>query len=630
MSARLKKHPVTGHPTKGNANKPVKNKTKTAATVKTKAPAAKGKPKKAAPSMEVMFTAPTEDRSGKVKKGYCDLGHPRCQNRHFELRNHYRCVKCGFQLHNSEFGCGHPYDDAGHVICPDGFGCDLGRKIPARGNLSSDDSNDGDSFTPQVTHVKRSVARLDDSSDESESEMEDSDLGRLHRKRPPQTPMLRELVPLNDGEFPIPDPSDDDQTTDGKPAAKETGSKKTSSASKTKKSSPTDSDVPDSDGKPVNSFFRLYFDTDGKVVGYDNKTWKEISAQAMRTIVSQCTGMGTRSMPKHEMIQAMEKEYDEWDQMGRPPPGNNLGRHGKQKVAPDKATANCKMRLFNVVFSADHVSDLENLMKKGDGRDNQDIAMAKHQQWFWRPVRESYVDSIEEYGINKYEDNEYFKDRPGLDLNHFCEHPWKKLREMWKACCAEYNRHKKNYTASGQHSNDFYQFTNGNLVMYYFHLCLRDKPNVIDVVEADLPDQEGRNGNAYITVAAGNKRKKETAFTDILKELVDREPESSEIKELVEFHKQSHELEIKKLQFAQSTYDLEEERRQEEKRAALWEELKDVDNRLERLFVILDNDPPQHRVEYYRSDLTTYMNRKEELKAILFPKADNDPTHKAV
>ncbi|GAX27883.1 hypothetical protein FisN_13Hu003 [Fistulifera solaris] len=457
--------------------------------------------------------------------------------------------------------------------------------------------------------------------------MEDLELGRLHRKRPPQTPLLRELVPLDDGEFPPPDPTDDDLSTDGKPAAKVTASKKASSTSKKKKSSPTNSDVPDSDGKPVNSLFRLFFDTDGKVVGYDSKTWKEISAQAMRTIVSQCTGVGTRNMPKHEMIKVMEKEYDEWDQMGRPPPGNNLGKHGKQKVAPDKATANCKMRLFNVVFSPEHVKGLENLMKKGEGRDTSDNATIKHQQWFWRPVRESYVDSIEEYGINKYEDNEYFKDRPGLDLNHYCEHSWKKLREMWKACCAEYNRHKKNYTASGQHSNDFYQFTNGNLVMYYFHLCLKERPNVIEVVEADLPDQEGRNGNAYTTEATGNKRKKEKAFTDLLKELVvDRESEQSGIKDLVEQYKQSHEFEVKKLQFAQSTYDLEEERRQDEKRAALREELKDVDNRLERLFDILDNNPPQHRVEYYRKDLTMYMNRKEELKAILFPNANKNPT----
>jgi hypothetical protein len=622
MAERLAKHPVTGHPTK-----PAPKHSKAAGKSKAKVPAAKAKPKEAP---VVLCQELVPDATGKYPPGRCSLG-AHCKNEDFELRPHYKCKVCRLQLHNFALGCGAQYNEDGGVVCPEGFGCDLGRKGVAKASESEEtDGSEGDA--PIITKVKHPNPapprrpNLDsDDSDDSDSE---SELKHLHKKRPPETPMLQ---PCNDGEFPPLDYDSEDDSVQ-KALAKAKSAKKASSARKKSpnpspynEASTAETETPDKDkeNKP-HSFHRLFFDDEGKIIGYDGEIWKKIKADTLRAVASQCAGCGTRGWSKAACIDKINSEFDLWVGRGRPEPGHAVRNDGKQTTVPDRATANCKMRLFNVVFSDDHVDDLQELLSNPDSRGPADNGTASYQYWFWGPVRDSYIDSIEEYGQNKFATNPYFKDRPALNLGHYGQHSWKKLREMWKAMSSDYDEILKKYTASGEHCNDFFQFTKGNLVMYYFYLCLQEKPNILGVVQVNLLAQEGRDENQTASSASGKKRKKEAAFTDILKELADRDSDQAELAELAKARKETLALELNKYVLAQKMHQMEEERREEEKRSRMFAELDHIDQGLERLYVLMDKNPPEDRLARYKRQEERYLNRQAVLHDILFPKEQSD------
>jgi hypothetical protein len=68
-------------------------------------------------------------------------------------------------------------------------------------------------------------------------------------------------------------------------------------------------------------------------------------------------------------------------------------------------------------------------------------------------------------------------------------HTWKKLRAMWKSINSDYNAALSRFTVSGTHSSDFFSFCSGKLEPYYLRKHLEAKPQLNDMVAADLPDQ---------------------------------------------------------------------------------------------------------------------------------------------
>lgn len=426
--------------------------------------------------------------------------------------------------------------------------------------------------------------------------------------------IINQPVPLEDGEMPPIDYSSD-ESCNGKPAAvkaptvvegieKDDGNKMAFN--------PMD--------PPKHNYLRMMLDEDGGAVGYDNEEWKTIKVPKLRTIVSELHG-SARGMLKPQLIDTLKEGYEIWQT------GSAITRMAT-KAAPDKATANCKMRLLNVVFSDDHVEDFEKLLERPDSRGTADNSTLGNQKWFWGPVRDSYVDSIAEYGQCAFQENVYLMNRPELNLDQFGQHSWSKLRDMWNDTKREYKEWEKKYTESGTHANDFFQFTRGKLVMYYLHLLLETKSNILDMVKADLPPQEGREGDTEIPGSTTRKRKKEAMFTDLLGDLIsDRSSGAKEMLLLIESRNSAHLLEMEKVEVTKALQSIEEDRRREETakrseetRASNMKELDDINQRLDRVRQMLLVEKNDEYLKEYKEEELTFKIRKQQLHGILFPK----------
>lgn len=366
------------------------------------------------------------------------------------------------------------------------------------------------------------------------------------------------------------------------------------------------------------SFLRMILDDEGEPIGYDNEEWKVVKVPKLRTIVSELHG-SARGMLKPQLIEALKEAYEIWKT------GSVREREMKGK-GPDKATANCKMRLLNVIFSDDHVEDFEKLMERSDNRGSLDNGTAGNQKWFWGPVRDSFVDSIAEYGNNLFEKDKYLKDRPGLNLNKFGEHSWAKLRDMWHEIRREYNEFYKNFKASGEHSNDFFQFCRGKLPLYYLHLLLENKKDLLEMVKADLPPQDGRDSSSSDQPASAKKKKKEAAFTDLLGDLLsDRSSGNTEMTMLIESRNASHLLELEKVEVTKAFQKMEEDRRHEEAqkrteetRASQMRELDGLNMRIDRVRQLLVSELNEDFLAEYKEEESTLRARKRELHELLF------------
>mmetsp|Transcript_8653 Transcript_8653/g.17731 ORF Transcript_8653/g.17731 Transcript_8653/m.17731 type:complete len:192 (-) Transcript_8653:44-619(-) len=60
---------------------------------------------------------------------------------------------------------------------------------------------------------------------------------------------------------------------------------------------------------------------------------------------------------------------------------------------------------------------------------------------------------------------------------------------MWKGTNKEYKAALTKFTVSGTHENEFWNFCNGKIEVYYLRRLLQNRPNLVDFVEADLPTE---------------------------------------------------------------------------------------------------------------------------------------------
>ena len=114
--------------------------------------------------------------------------------------------------------------------------------------------------------------------------------------------------------------------------------------------------------------------------------------------------------------------------------------HTKEMIkvqCPLKRTANCNIRLLNVLFSNEFCSDLTKLGNKHDrgDLDNDQSSIDK----YWERVHEAYL--IEDKYRELVKQDEWFK----YDINHvILPHEATKLKEMWHELRRKYMRVQSN------------------------------------------------------------------------------------------------------------------------------------------------------------------------------------------
>ena len=81
-----------------------------------------------------------------------------------------------------------------------------------------------------------------------------------------------------------------------------------------------------------------------------------------------------------------------------------------------------------------------------------------------------------------------FSSLDDIDPSKIVPHEWKKLRAIWKGLNSEYKAAVARFLLSGTHTSDFYSFCNGKQDVYYLRKHLELKPELVNTVEADLPE----------------------------------------------------------------------------------------------------------------------------------------------
>jgi hypothetical protein len=186
--------------------------------------------------------------------------------------------------------------------------------------------------------------------------------------------------------------------------------------------------------------------------------------------------LGYRSEPKEEVlrIMAFAKLHQNFYE-GEQDPSSK-----EQDKTPAK-TRNCVFRLLNVLFCDDVAPKLEQLGARKK-KDILDSGLAANDKYFWQEVIEKYQQVNEEYDELAHMDSMF----AGVDPSVKLPHSWSKLWDMYKGVSKSYAEVFEDFKKSGSH-DDFINFCGSKSEVYYLYLWLQEKPQLEQMVVAELP-----------------------------------------------------------------------------------------------------------------------------------------------
>jgi len=156
-------------------------------------------------------------------------------------------------------------------------------------------------------------------------------------------------------------------------------------------------------------------------------------------------------------------------------------------LTPTRKEPQCPYRLLNIL-SSDMFS--EGLAQLGNVANwfELDTGKASNNQLFWEGMQETFTRNSELFDNLHFED-EVLSNLHHLNLKKIVQHDWKKLCTMWKNLNVEYKAALNNYTMSGTHLSNFFEFCHGRHDIYYLRKHLEAKPNLNSTVAAVLPEE---------------------------------------------------------------------------------------------------------------------------------------------
>jgi hypothetical protein len=222
----------------------------------------------------------------------------------------------------------------------------------------------------------------------------------------------------------------------------------------------------------------FFLDEEGNAVGIDGKTWNEYSVVDLRKI---CGRLGIKNY-KREKKNGMEIMIANWC--------NNLKHLGPTTgCLKTKKEIQCPFRLMNILFSnafADEFATIGNVAS----RESLDTGKAANNQGFWERVQFDFIRPNYLYDHLLFtDDDKILGNNKNIKCGLIIPHNWRKLREIWKSVNVDYKVAKSNFTTSGTHDDNFYNYCHGKLAVYYLWKLLQQRPDINGMVLAELPTE---------------------------------------------------------------------------------------------------------------------------------------------
>jgi hypothetical protein len=206
---------------------------------------------------------------------------------------------------------------------------------------------------------------------------------------------------------------------------------------------------------------------------------KLVSLKCLRKVCSLLKTSGYKNMTKDEVLMLIGKHKHNMEVYG-----NVYNREECGSQSTTRRKTGCSFRLLNVLFSDMFSQRLINLSST---RSRQELdARESVDSKFWKDVREAFIDdSDSETGRLQFEHAVF--DLHEIDPSTIVMHTASKLRNMYADLKSRHKKAMANFTKSGTHNSDFWDFCSGQIDILYLHLFVRSKPGMTESITAMMP-----------------------------------------------------------------------------------------------------------------------------------------------
>ena len=281
-------------------------------------------------------------------------------------------------------------------------------------------------------------------------------------------------------------------------------------------------------------------------------------------------------------------------------------KEGKKDIKQStRKKSGCSFRLMNVVFSPIFSHRLGKLSAKRsrqelDGRQSVDSK-------FWSDVQEAFIDETDE-NIGKLQFQHVVFNNHNIDPFEIVPHSATKLSAMYGDLKSRHKKAMANFTKSGTHNSEFWEFCNGQIDILYFHFFMRANPEIEQAVTAMMPSDarldsdliEGAGEDADSmpkTPSSSNGRSSRNEKTRRFLNIMDNESMRTEVaKERIEEFRSARDYRFKKTR-------REEEKFEREKRVFYLRQHSELINEIRRLLKDVQSEPDPLLRELLNEDL---------------------------
>ena len=238
-------------------------------------------------------------------------------------------------------------------------------------------------------------------------------------------------------------------------------------------------------------------DESGKAKGVYGQLWSQLSSKQLRTVCSRLAIKGAKNAKKAAMVEMIIKWYFNRKNYYAMQQRNNDFADGVTCQMTDstggatrpRREGQCAFRLMNLLFSDAFAAEFACIGNVAT-REMLDTGKASNDKHFWEKVEVAFMEPNDEYGRLNFQDcADIFASQDHIDPSIIVKHDWKKLRTIWKSVNADYKAALARYTLSGNHVSEFFGFCNGKLEPFYLRKHLDARPNLNEMVAAELPDE---------------------------------------------------------------------------------------------------------------------------------------------
>jgi hypothetical protein len=167
---------------------------------------------------------------------------------------------------------------------------------------------------------------------------------------------------------------------------------------------------------------------------------------------------------------------------------------GIKEMPASHFTKDCRMRLLNIIFSDKHCASFARIGNRPSRADLDEGKVAENSD-FWQGIAEDWGDQ-DAYN-HLVQNSPLFADiNPALPS--VISRDAAKLRGEYLSLSRLYASALRKYTTSGTHEDEFFNFCDGNVAVYYMRIHLSLRPNLNNVVVTRLDESSSFDslGNA--------------------------------------------------------------------------------------------------------------------------------------